>query len=351
MVSEWVTKNRFDPEYLPKMEGKLFFEGEGKKRSVTNYVVLLTLATIIATYGVISGSTATVIGAMIIAPMMTPIMAATLAMVLGNGHRIKKSIIVVSLSVMYVIGLAIVLSIFISPIVIGVHTNPEITSRVSPNLLALFVALASGAAGAFAISREDVGDTLPGVAIAISLVPPLSVVGVSLAKMQWGDAGGALILFVTNFLAILLAGGGVLWLSGVDLHRVTKDRDIHRKRAFQVAILATIIVAILLGFNGYRTLEQDRDTTIAQNTVDSWLEGTSYTITRVTMNYRPDDLLVSGPAHATIVVGGTGELPDIDRLAQSLEETLGYPVTIELRVLPEQITYYPRVVKVTATGQ
>ena len=187
MVSEWVTKNRFDPEYLPKMEGKLFFEGEGQKRSVTNYVVLLTLATIIATYGVISGSTATVIGAMIIAPLMTPIMGATLAMVLGSGHRIKKSIIFVSLSVIYVIGLTILLSIFISPILIGFHSNPEITSRVSPNLLALFVALASGAAGAFAISREDISDTLPGVAIAISLVPPLSVVGVSLAN---GTVGG-----------------------------------------------------------------------------------------------------------------------------------------------------------------
>jgi len=133
MVSEWVTKNRFDPEYLPKMQERLFFEGEAKKRSVTNYVVLLTLATIIATYGVISGSTATVIGAMIIAPLMTPIMAATLAMVLGSGNRIKKSIIVVTMSVIFVIGLAFVLSVFISPIVIGFHSNPEITSRVSPN--------------------------------------------------------------------------------------------------------------------------------------------------------------------------------------------------------------------------
>ena len=351
MVSEWVTKNRFDPEYLPKMEGKLFFEGEGQKRSVTNYVVLLTLATIIATYGVISGSTATVIGAMIIAPLMTPIMAATLAMVLGSGHRIKTSIMVVSLSVIYVIGLAVVLSIFISPIVIGFHSNPEITSRVSPNLIALFVALASGAAGAFAISREDISDTLPGVAIAISLVPPLSVVGVSLAKVQWVDAGGALLLFLTNFLAILLAGGGVLWLSGVGAHRVTKERDIHRKRAFQVAILATIIVALLLGFNGYRTLEQDSDTALAQSTVGSWLEGTSYTISRVTLEYRPDDLLVSGPANALIVVGGTGELPEIDQLSQSLEKNLGYPVIIELRVRPEQIDYYPRIARVPTAGQ
>jgi uncharacterized hydrophobic protein (TIGR00271 family) len=287
---------------------------------------------------------------MIIAPLMTPIMAATLAMVLGSGHRIKKSIIVVSMSVIYVIVLATVLSLFISPITIGFGANPEITSRISPNLLALYVALASGAAGAFAVSREDVGDTLPGVAIAISLVPPLSTVGISLAKVQWLSAGGAFILFLTNFLAILLAGGAVLWLSGVSARRVGTKQENQRTHAFQVAVLATIIVALLLGFNGYRTLEQDRDTALAQRSIASWLEGTTYTVAHVSLEYQNEDVLVSGPAHATITVAGTGELPPIDELAQSMEKILGYPVTIEMRVRPEQINYYPKILRRNAIG-
>jgi uncharacterized hydrophobic protein (TIGR00271 family) len=345
MPSEWVTKNRFDPGYLPVMEGKLFFEGEGKIRSTTNYIILLTLATIIATYGVISGSTATVIGAMIIAPLMTPIMATTLAIILGNSPRMSRSVLAVGLSVFYVIGLAIVLSIFISPLVIGFGSNPEITSRVSPNILALFVALASGAAGAFAVSREDVGDTLPGVAIAISLVPPLSVVGIALSKAQWLDAGGALLLFLTNFLAIVLAGGAVFWLSGVNVRRVSTEEDIRRKRAVQVAMLGIVIVAVLLGFNGYRTLEQDRDTAIAQSTVTEWLNGTSYTVPGITLNFHPEDFAVRGPSHVRITVTGTGDLPDIGQLAQNLEENLGYPVTIEIRSLPEKINYYPAILR------
>ncbi len=350
MVSEWVTKNCFDPEYLPVMEEKLFFEGEEKKRSITNYIVLLTLATIIATYGVISGSTATVIGAMIIAPLMTPIMAATLAMVLGRGGRIKRSILVVTFSVLYVIGLAVFLSVFISPLVIDFGSNPEITSRVSPNLLALFVALASGAAGAFAISRQDVSDTLPGVAIAISLVPPLSVVGISISKFQWGDASGAFILFLTNFLAILLAGGAVLWISGVSINRITQKRDINRKRAFKIAILVTILVAIFLGFNGYRTLELDRNSALANTAVNTWLEGTSYTVTRLSLTYQPGDILLSGPVDATVTIAGTGEHDSIELLAQTMEEDLGYPVTIELRVLPTRIDYYPRLLRVSSAG-
>jgi uncharacterized membrane protein len=79
-------------------------------------------------------------------------------------------------SVLYAIGLSIVLSIFITPLVIGFESNPEITNRISPNLVALVVTLSSGAAGErlSAASREDVSDTLPGVAIAVSLVPPLA---------------------------------------------------------------------------------------------------------------------------------------------------------------------------------
>ncbi|HQC43508.1 MAG TPA: DUF389 domain-containing protein, partial [Verrucomicrobiota bacterium] len=207
-----------------------------------------------------------------------------------------------------------------------------------------------GAAGAFAISREDVGDTLPGVAIAISLVPPLSVVGISLSKLHWGDASGAFILFLTNFLAIILAGGAVLWLSGVSISRITPQRDTNRKRAFELAILATIIVAVILGFNGYRTLEQERDTALANTEVTTWLEGTSYTITRLTLNFQPRDILLNGPAHVTIYIAGSGELDSIDELAKNMEDALGYPVTIQLDVLPTQVNYYPKLLRKASAG-
>ncbi len=343
MLSEWVEKNRFDPGYLPAMEEKLFFEGEGKIRSTSNYIVLLTLATVIATYGVISASTATVIGAMIIAPLMTPIMATTLAIILGSSSRMSHLVLLVTVSVFYVIGLAIVLSIFISPVVIAFGTNPEITSRVSPNLLALFVALASGAAGAFAVSRKDVSDTLPGVAIAISLVPPLSVVGIALSKAQWPSAFGALVLFLTNFLAIVLAGGAVFWFSGVNIQRVSTEENKARIKAIQAAVMGIIIIGFLLGFNGYRTLELDRDNTIAWKTTENWLEGTTYTITGITMTYPPSDIAVKGPASVRVGVTGTGPLPDLKLLAASLEQNLGYGVTLEVRSLPAEVLYYPEV--------
>lgn len=185
------------------------------------------------------------------------------------------------------------------------------------------------------------GETLPGVAIAISLVPPLAVVGISLSKAQWLDAGGALILFLTNFLAIVLAGGAVFWLSGVTVRRVSSLEDIKRKRAVQIAIIGMVVVAILLGFNGYRTYEQQEDTSLAENTVVTWLNGTSYTVSSVTLYFDPGDFAVRGPSHVRIAIAGEGDMPDIGELAKTLESTLGYPVTLELRSVPEEVEYYP----------
>ena len=86
-VQDWLEQNRFDPSYLPALYDKLYFEGDNGLRKLTNYVVLLLLATIISTYGVTSASTATVIGAMLVAPLMTPIMGATLALVTAQEVR------------------------------------------------------------------------------------------------------------------------------------------------------------------------------------------------------------------------------------------------------------------------
>jgi uncharacterized hydrophobic protein (TIGR00271 family) len=176
--------NRFDPEYLPSFESKLFFEGERKNRQMVNFIVLLALATVIATYGVVTDSTAAVIGAMIIAPLMTPIMAAAAAVTMGSTIRLGQALRLVTFGILGVIVLAMLLTFFIPDSMISFPTNSQITSRVSPGLLDLMIALAAGAAGAYAIGRQEIADSLAGVAIAISLVPPLSVVGISLAKGQ-----------------------------------------------------------------------------------------------------------------------------------------------------------------------
>ena len=161
LLSNIVQDNKFTPEDVPKFEAKLFFEGAKRRVNTERFAVLLFLSTVIATYGVLGDSTATVIGAMIIAPLMTPIMATAAALVMGDMGRVGRSILLVVLGVAGVIILAGLIEL-LHVGVISFTTNSQITSRVSPRLVDLSVALASGVAGAFAMSRDDVAELAAG---------------------------------------------------------------------------------------------------------------------------------------------------------------------------------------------
>ena len=190
LLKNFIDDNKFTPQDLPAFEAKLFFEGIKRRVDLERFTVLLVLSTIIATYGVIGDSTATVIGAMLIAPLMRPIMATAAALVMGDIKRAVHSLLVVVAGVAGVIGLSWLLTEVTVTRVISFETNLQLTGRVSPRLIDLYVAVAAGAAGAFALSWDDVADSLPGVAIAIALVPPLCVVGIGLAHGELENALG-----------------------------------------------------------------------------------------------------------------------------------------------------------------
>lgn len=179
-------------------------------RPDTDFFVMMGLSAIIATYGLLQGSTAVIIGAMLVAPLFTPILALSLAIVQGDIRLIRLAIEAALKGIVLAVGLAVALSA-LSPL--RVVTN-EIAVRTSPNLFDLAVALASGAAGAYALAREDVAAALPGVAIAAALVPPLGVMGVGLALGDSNITLGSTLLFTTNLIAITLAGSITLILLG-----------------------------------------------------------------------------------------------------------------------------------------
>jgi uncharacterized hydrophobic protein (TIGR00271 family) len=298
-------------------------------RKLTNYTVLLLLATVISTYGVTSGSTATVIGAMLVAPLMTPIMGTTFALVLGQERRALRSLLLTAVSVAAVILLALLLAVP-TPF-IDFADNAEITSRVRPGLPALIVALAAGAAGAFATSRKEIGDSLPGVAIAISLVPPLSVVGIALGHGEWDDAFGAFVLFITNFLAIILAGSGVLWLSGANVINLSPERAAARKRAYVVTGVSTLLVVILLGVTSYNAYLANRRTYVTQAAVQEWIGTSDYETVSVDVRY----------PNIAVTIAGQGDLEPVESLASALDEQLRGEPTVVLRRILRETQHHP----------
>src|SRR5205809_3503903 len=246
------TRLGFDPAYVPAFEDKVFIEGPQTARRLTNFFTLLLLATVIATYGVLSNSTATVIGAMIVAPLMGPMMATTSAVVMGSLPRALRAFALTVAGIVSVIIFSSLLTFVVPDVTISFTSNGEITSRINPGLYALLTALGAGAAGAFIISRAEIADSLGGVAIAISLVPPLCVVGISLQKGQLNAAAGASLLFMTNFLAILLADGVVFMVLDLGKSAVSQEQARFRRHGFLLFVVCMLLVTIPLSLTAYQ---------------------------------------------------------------------------------------------------
>ena len=175
------------------------------------YGSLLLLAGLIALFGLLQNSAAVIIGAMLISPLMNPILSAALALLLGDGKMGKRAAAVLVVSVLAAIGTTWIVALMI-PLK---QVTPEILARTQPNLLDLFIAVLSGLAGTLALRSSSIAMTiLPGVAIAVAVVPPLSVVGFGLSTGQSAIAGGAFLLFVTNLVSIIISAAVVFRLMG-----------------------------------------------------------------------------------------------------------------------------------------
>ncbi|HEU5242446.1 MAG TPA: TIGR00341 family protein [Ornithinibacter sp.] len=203
--------------------------------------VMLVLSGVIATAGILADSTATVIGAMIIAPLSTPIMGIALGIVKRERIRAGRFVLAGAV-VVVVIGVAAAVLV---PGTVDVHTNSQITSRTSPTVVDLVAAVATGFAGAVGLSRRDVAAVLPGVAIAISLVPPLAVVGVCLGEGAMAQALGALLLFLSNLVAMVLAGTTLFAALGYAEEADAEARRVGAQRRTSVT-LAILLVAVLV---------------------------------------------------------------------------------------------------------
>jgi uncharacterized hydrophobic protein (TIGR00271 family) len=292
----------------------------------TNFFVLTILSCIIAALGLLIDSPAIVIGAMLVAPLMSPIMAFSLGLITGNLRIIRFAVE----AILKGIALVVIITAFIGLISPLKNITHEMLNNGQPTLLDMGVALVAGMAGAYALARKDVSAALPGVAIAAALTPPLATAGLSLAMGDPRVAGGAFLLFLANIAAISLAAGIVFLLLGV---RPQGWGPEHRRRLrwrLAASLLSLLAIAIPLGIIMAGIVQDTAREQTAREIIAEYLETEDSQLTSLVIEESGIDLVIV----ATIQSAHPLEQEIADELADILSDRLRRPVQLEAVVLP-----------------
>ena len=202
------------------------------------YVVLSLLSAFLATLGLFLDSAAVIIGAMILAPLMSPLVSLAMGLLRASEKLFQQSVEKLTIGVV----LVLLASAFTSLIFPYEPVTREMSARIHPSLPDLFVAIFAGIAAAYARSYKEIAQSLAGVAIAVALVPPLAVAGIGLGRMDAAFFGQAFLLFSTNLVGIVLAATVTFRVLGF-------SPALHAKRRLGAIALALALIVIPLGIS------------------------------------------------------------------------------------------------------
>ena len=178
-----------------------------------NYYALLLLSSLVITAGVLMNNTSVLIGGMLITPLLTPILVIALGITAGQPGVSGKSFRLVLQSLVFVIGGALVMGVLFG----DNGVTPEVDNSMRTTLLYLIIAVVSGIAATYAWIKKEALEALPGVAIAVSLVPPAAYVGVGLGTLNFSSARMFFVILAINVIGII--GGSMVVFSQFGFYR------------------------------------------------------------------------------------------------------------------------------------
>ena len=234
---------RLNPQLTLVEQNELIWSAQKNAHSNLDYTVMIVLSAALATLGLLTNSAAVIIGAMLVAPLMSPLSSFSTGMATGILHLTRRA----SVTLFAGVTLALLISIVMGVLLPIDTPTEEMLARGSPNLLDAAIALVSGWVAAYATARKGIPAALAGVAIAAALMPPLCTIGLGIALRDISLAIGANLLFLANIAFIIAAQYSTfLWMG---MHP-TKDREgatLNRSRAWWF-VLFTITIIVLLVF-------------------------------------------------------------------------------------------------------
>ena len=317
----------------------------------STFFAFLVLSTIIAATGLLLDSAATIIGAMVVAPLMGPAISASVGTILDDPDMASRGVTLQVVGLLAAIATAAVMGWLLQgtvliPPALDIRTIPQVAERTSPNFLSLFLALGSGLAGAISIMR-GAGSALVGVAIAVALVPPAATSGLGIAFGLPDVAIAAAVLVVVNLLAINLSALILFWLSGFKPLEAGKFAGVRASVFSRVVVIAIgiAVLSIALGavtWTTYQTqsLEQQTQSELTQRFEEANVEGVE--LVSVTVDYEPADLLVGDEPVVNVLVGvpRNQEIPPdlAQRWDDALSAELGRDVVVRVGFVEAQVS-------------
>ncbi|EAW34998.1 DUF389 domain-containing protein [Lyngbya sp. PCC 8106] len=291
-----------------------------------NYLVLTISSCLIATLGLLINSAAVIIGAMIIAPLMLPLRGMPFATLEGDLKLLRLSFT----SILAATSISIIFSGLVGLIIRIPEFGSEILSRTQPTLIDLLIAIAAGGVSGYAKIRPQVGDAIPGTAIAVALMPPLCVIGIAISQGEWDAATGSSLLYFTNLIGINLACLGVYVLAGY-----ARSSELARTISWGVSILLIVLLTIPLGISFFQLVNHAqvnnsiREILVTRSLVDR----PDIEVDKISINWRkttPEVLVVARTANQI-----TPE--EVAIVEQLLEQELALSLKVIFDVTPARL--------------
>jgi len=319
-VRSTITLSPDDDEHAVLDE--LIPEGDDFVSYLLQFCSLTMLSASIAAFGLLADSGAVVIGAMLVAPLMVPITAAAAATVRAQNRRLVRALLIIALGVFLAIAVGYLTASVAGFDIVGRSDLPrEVAGRTFPGLLDLGIAITAGAAAGYISTRRSTTTALPGVGIAVALVPPLATAGITLELGLTSDARNAFLLFLTNLAAIIFTASVVLLISGFRPDEKVAGASLPLRLG--ITLLAVVAVAIPLTLHTRSTIRDSSLRRAVTESVGVW-DGTVRVI-----ELRAD--LAGGTAQIDLILSGPNAPRPAWKLAELVRDAFGAPVDLELR--------------------
>ncbi|KAB1189895.1 TIGR00341 family protein [Haloferax sp. MBLA0076] len=297
----------------------------------STFFAFLILSTIIATTGLLLDSAATIIGAMVVAPLMGPAISASVGTILNDQQMTRRGVmlqvtgLLAAIATGAVMGFLLQQTILIPP-QLDITSIPQVAERTSPNFLSLFLALGSGLAGSISIIRGS-GSTLVGVAIAVALVPPAATSGLGIAFGLPGVAIAAAVLVLVNLLAINLSALILLYLSGFKPLEAGKYEGVKSSLFSRIAVIAVgiAVLSLVLGAVTFTTFQTQSFERQVQNEFQAGFEEADLPgveLVSVSVTYEPVDILLGNEPQVNVLIAVPRDQEIPPDLAQRWDDQL-----------------------------